>query len=88
MFLDIRAAPPKSYKVGAMPQPFQCPKTGTYYYRKVVPKELRSLVGRGSEWKVSLGTKSLAEARIPFAGESARCEAAIRQARASLRGEP
>lgn len=73
--------------MGAMPQPFQCPKTGTYYYRKVVPKELRSLVGRGSEWKVSLGTKSLAEARIPFAEESARCEAAITLARSSLRGE-
>lgn len=73
--------------MGAMPQPFQCPKTGTYYYRKVIPKELRSLVGRGSEWKVSLGTKSLAAARIPFAEESARCEAAITLARASLRGE-
>uniref|UniRef100_A4Y092 Tyr recombinase domain-containing protein n=1 Tax=Ectopseudomonas mendocina (strain ymp) TaxID=399739 RepID=A4Y092_ECTM1 len=73
--------------MGAMPQPFQCPKTGTYYYRKVIPKELRPLVGRGSEWKVSLGTKSLAEARIPFAEESARCEAAITLARASLRGE-
>lgn len=73
--------------MGAMPQPFQCPKTGTYYYRKVIPKELRSLVGRGSEWKVSLGTKSLTEARIPFAEESARCEAAIKLARASLRGE-
>ncbi|AMR64851.1 site-specific integrase [Aquipseudomonas alcaligenes] len=70
-----------------MPQPFQCPKTGTYYYRKIIPKELRSLVGRGSEWKVSLGTKSLTEARIPFAEESARCEAAIKLARASLRGE-
>lgn len=73
--------------MGTMPQPFQCPKTGTYYYRKVIPKELRSLVGRGSEWKVSLGTKSLAEAKPLHAAESALCETQIAAARASLRGE-
>lgn len=73
--------------MGAMPQPFKCPKTGTYYYRKVIPVPLRTLVGRGSEWKVSLGTKSLAEARAPFTAEAARCEAAIAIARASLKGE-
>lgn len=73
--------------MGAMPQPFQCPKTGTYYYRKTIPEPLRPVMGRGREWKVSLGTKSLAEARPLFAAEAARCEAAIALARASLRGE-
>lgn len=73
--------------MGAMPQPFQCPKTGTYYYRKTIPEPLRPAMGRGREWKVSLGTKSLAEARPLFAAESARCEAAIALARTSLRGE-
>ena len=73
--------------MGAMPQPFQCPKTGTYYYRKTIPEPLRPVMGRGREWKVSLGTKSLAEARPLFAAESARCEAAIKLARASLNGE-
>lgn len=73
--------------MGAMPQPFKCPKTGYIYYRKAIPKELRPLVGRGCEWKVSTGTKTLAEARIPFAQEAARCEAALALARASVRGE-
>lgn len=73
--------------MGAMPQPFKCPKTGYIYYRKAIPKELRPLIGRGCEWKVSTGTKTLAEARIPFAQEAARCEAALALARASVRGE-
>lgn len=73
--------------MGAMPQPFQCPKTGTYYYRKTIPEPLRPVMGRGREWKVSLGTKSLADARPLFAAESARCEAALALARASLKGE-
>ncbi|WP_223496703.1 site-specific integrase [Pseudomonas sp. A-RE-26] len=70
-----------------MPQPFKCPKTGNFYYRKAIPVELRHLVGRGREWKVSTGTKVLAEARIPFIEEAARCEAALALARASLKGE-
>ena len=73
--------------MGAMPQPFKCPKTGNFYYRKVIPVELRPLVGRGREWKVSTGTKVLSEARIPFIEEAARCEAALALARASLKGE-
>lgn len=72
--------------MGAMPQPSKCPKTGTLYYRKVIPKDLRSLVGRGSEWKVSLGTKSLAEARSLFAAESERCESSLALARSTLKG--
>lgn len=73
--------------MGAMPTLSKCPKTGNYQYRKSIPKPLRPLVGRGSEWKVSFGTKSLAEARPLFAAESSRCETALALARASLKGE-
>lgn len=73
--------------MGAMPTLSKCPKTGNYQYRKTIPEPLRPVMGRGREWKVSLGTKSLAEARPLFAAEAARCEAAIALARASLRGE-
>jgi len=73
--------------VGVMPTLKTCPKTGNYIYRKTIPAALRHLIGRGSEWKVSLGTKSLTDARPLFAAESARCEAAIALARSSLKGE-
>lgn len=73
--------------MGVMPTLKTCPKTGNYIYRKTIPAALRHLIGRGSEWKVSFGTKSLTEARPLFAAESARCEAAIALARSSLKGE-
>jgi integrase len=71
-----------------MPTLKTCPKTGNYIYRKVIPKELRPLLKRGSEWKVSLGTKSLNEARVLFTAEAARCEAVLAAARSALKGEP
>lgn len=71
----------------AMPTLKTCPKTGNYIYRKAIPKALRHLLGRGSEWKVSLGTKSLPEARVLFTAEAARCEEALAAARAALKGE-
>lgn len=70
-----------------MPTLKTCPKTGNYIYRKAIPMALRPLVGRGSEWKVSLGTKSLAEARVLFTAEAARCEEALAAAHAALKGE-
>ena len=73
--------------MGVMPTLKTCPKTGNYIYRKTIPAALRHLIGRGNEWKVSFGTKSLTEARPLFAAESARCEAAIALARSSLKGE-
>lgn len=68
-----------------MPSPTRCPKTGTYLYRKAVPERLRSLIGK-REWKVSLHTKDFSEARIRFAAESAKCEAAFAAAEAQLQG--
>ena len=48
-----------------MAQPWKHPKTGTYYFRKVVPAELRYALGK-VEWKVSLKTKELSEARRKY----------------------
>ncbi|SEL74538.1 Integrase [Atopomonas hussainii] len=71
--------------MACMPSPTRCPKTGTYLYRKAVPERLRSLIGK-REWKVSLHTKDFSEARIRFAAESAKCEAAFAAAEAQLQG--
>ena len=38
------------------------PKTRVYYWRRRVPDRLRAVVGK-TEWRVSLGTKNLAEAK-------------------------
>jgi integrase len=44
-----------------MSRPFKHPKTGVYYYRRVVPEALRALVGK-REVRVSLKTKDPREA--------------------------
>lgn len=71
--------------MSSMPQPFKCPKTGTYYYRRGIPDALRPLLGK-REWKVSLRTKDFTEARVLFSAEAARCEAVFASARAQLEG--
>ncbi|MFT5439558.1 MAG: hypothetical protein ACI9MJ_001422 [Alphaproteobacteria bacterium] len=38
------------------------PKSGTYYFRRGVPTEIREEVGK-PEWKESLGTKDVGEAK-------------------------
>ena len=43
-------------------RPFKHRKTGVYYFRKVVPSDLRPLVGKWED-KRTLGTKDPAEAR-------------------------
>ena len=63
-----------------MPQPFKHPTTHVYYYRRKVPKELRAALGR--EYKRSLGTKDLEEAKNLFRAEDARCEQTFALARA------
>jgi integrase len=62
-----------------MPQPWKHPKTGVYYFRKVVPKRLRPLVGRW-EIKVSLNTKSLREAKLRYPDEAAQANLILRRA--------
>lgn len=49
-----------------MSQPFKHPKTGVYYYRRVVPEPLRAVVGKREE-KRTLGTKDPREAKIRHA---------------------
>ena len=44
-----------------MARPFKHPKTSVYYFRRVVPEDLRTLVGK-REVRVSLGTKDPREA--------------------------
>jgi len=56
-----------------MLRPFKDPRTGVYYFRKVVPKLLRSKLGK-TEIKISLNTKDPREAATKFYEEVVRCE--------------
>lgn len=51
--------------MGMLAQPWKHPKTGVYYCRIVVPKDIREAYGK-TEIRKSLGTKSVAEARRLF----------------------
>ena len=62
-----------------MPQPLKHPKTGGYYYRKVVPAHLRKALGR-TEFRISLGTKDLREAKRRYPEKAAEVEAALARA--------
>src|SRR5258708_29837635 len=62
-----------------MPEPFTHPKTGVYCYRKVVPAPLRAVIGRG-EYRISLGTKDLAEAKRRYPAVASRLDAELDQA--------
>lgn len=56
-----------------MAQPFKHPRTGIYWFRRVVPKDLRALVGKREEL-ATLDTKDLSEARVRYAKRSAEVE--------------
>lgn len=58
----------------AMSRPWQDPKSGIWFLRKRVPKDLRVLVGRDVH-KTSLGTKGAAEAKRRFPDVLAKLEA-------------
>ncbi len=62
-----------------MPQPWKHPKTGVYYFRKVVPERLRPRVGKW-EIKVSLNTKSLREAKLSYPEAAARANLILQRA--------
>ena len=57
----------------SMSRPLKHPKTGMYWLRKVVPADLRAVVGK-SEFKFSLKTKDAAEAKQRHAAELAKIE--------------
>ncbi|TWB88468.1 hypothetical protein FBZ93_118148 [Bradyrhizobium macuxiense] len=58
----------------AMSRPWKHPKTGIYQLRKVVPDDLRKLVGKREE-KLSLQTRDPAEAKVRHAKALAELEA-------------
>ncbi|WP_375785475.1 DUF6538 domain-containing protein [Bradyrhizobium sp. Pha-3] len=58
----------------AMSRPWKHPKTGIYQIRKVVPDDLRKLIGK-REQKVSLQTRDPAEAKVRHAKALAELEA-------------
>ncbi|WNK01065.1 tyrosine-type recombinase/integrase [Thalassospiraceae bacterium LMO-JJ14] len=55
----------------AMSRPWKHTKTGVYYFRKAIPKELRPLLGNRWEEKISLGTKDPVAARELHAEKAA-----------------
>jgi len=62
-----------------MAQPFKHPKTGGYYYRRVVPAHLRKALDR-TEFRISLQTKDLREAKRRYPEKAAEVEAALARA--------
>src|SRR5258708_1134395 len=62
-----------------MPQPWKHPKSGVYYYRKVVPAPLRVALGR-TEFRTSLGTKDIREAKLRYPEVAARVNAEFAKA--------
>ncbi|WP_318652304.1 DUF6538 domain-containing protein [Bosea spartocytisi] len=57
----------------AMARPFKHPKTGVYWFRRVVPKDLRATVGKRGALR-SLRTKDPTEARALHANIAAEVE--------------
>ena len=73
--------------MGAMAQPWKHPQSGVFYFRREVPADIRTVIGK-REWKVSLKTRNLSEARPRFASESVACEEAFALAREQAAGRP
>ncbi|MQB34746.1 site-specific integrase [Rhizobium rhizogenes] len=67
-----------------MAQPSKDSRTGVYEYRKRVPEDLRSFVGKKEIIK-SLGTKDIGEAKVRFTKVAAEIEERFANLRAGLR---
>ena len=63
-----------------MPQPFKHPKSNVFYYRKVIPQALRVTLGGRTEFRISLRTKDLREAKRRYPEQAAKVEAILAQA--------
>lgn len=72
--------------MSCMAQPWKHPESGVFYYRRRVPEDLRDVLGK-REWKTSLHTRDLSEARPRFAAESAHCEEVFAAARKQKAGQ-
>src|SRR3546814_369968 len=68
-----------------MSAPFKDPRTGIYYFRKVIPPELRPAFGK-REYKVSLGTRDPVAAKSLMPDHAAAYERLALNAKAFLRG--
>jgi hypothetical protein len=62
--------------VSRLSQPFRNPRTGIFYFRRVIPKPFRAILGKW-EWKRSLGTKSFAEAKARYLQAAHQYESAL-----------
>ncbi|KQO68743.1 hypothetical protein ASF22_19500 [Methylobacterium sp. Leaf87] len=67
-----------------MSRPWPHPKTGVFWFRKRVPKDLLALVGKREE-KASLGTKEVGEAKRRHAAHAAQVEVRWASLRAGVR---
>ena len=67
-----------------MAQPWVHPTSGVFWFQRVVPRDLRALVGKREEL-ASLKTKDAAEARVRYAKLSAEVEARWANLRADAR---
>lgn len=63
-----------------MPTPFKHPKTGVYYFRRAIPADLWTKLGK-RELKATLGTKDPAEAKRLFVAKLAWSDDLFEQAR-------
>lgn len=72
--------------MGIMASPQKHPKTGVYYFRMAVPKSLTSIIGK-SEFKTSLRTKDLKEAKLRFGSYLEGAHKQIELAKLKLSGE-
>ena len=78
--LDLPGGTKGWYKLThVMPSPWKHPKSGVYYYRRVVPGPLREALGR-TEFRISLRTKDVRVAKQKYPQEAARVNALLAQA--------
>lgn len=66
-----------------MASPFKHPKTGVFYIRRAVPRDLQGVLGR-REYLKSLGTKDPRETKKLFPAALQECEAVFARARAGV----
>lgn len=70
-----------------MATPHKDPKSGVYYFRMAVPKDLVSIIGK-TAFKTSLKTKSLNEAKRIFPSYLEEAHREIELAKLKLSDEP
>ncbi|MCR9299734.1 hypothetical protein NB466_12765 [Vibrio fluvialis] len=71
--------------MGIMASPHKHPRTGVYYFRMDVPKELRDTIGK-TEFKTSLRTKNLKDAKRLFPAHLEEAQKQIELAKLKLLG--